>query len=348
MHSEQDLTLPSTSKNYEKYSFRFHGSASEYFGVWLANIVLTVLSLTLYTPWAKARRLRYFYGNTEFIQRRFDFTGLPSKILLGRIFALELYLVFLVLTNYSVTISSLSFLLLYLVMPWLFRLTIKFRSRNTKFANTRFYFFGQNRYLYRELTIALVKTLLSLFILLPKLVWLYQHYCFDHLQIGQLKFKFTAPASAYMKAFYVPIFISWSVLFIGIWMMSWEIFDGQLKYLLLIPALSITAVWLLVLPIILARFYILTWNHLHLGDGYFKTRANPWRYAWIVLSNWLVKLFSLGLLSAWAEVRLYHYKLSQLDFYSRDDPRNLSNILQPDQHSIGQELSQLFDFDASL
>ncbi len=28
---------------------------------------LTIITLSLYAPWAKVRRLRYFYGNTEFL-----------------------------------------------------------------------------------------------------------------------------------------------------------------------------------------------------------------------------------------------------------------------------------------
>ncbi len=39
----------------------------------------------------KLRRLRYFYGNTELIKRRFDFTGIPHKILLGRLIAIGIY-----------------------------------------------------------------------------------------------------------------------------------------------------------------------------------------------------------------------------------------------------------------
>src|SRR5690606_34891506 len=71
--------------------FRFYGEASEYFSIWIVNILLTIVTLGLYSPWAKVRRLRYFYGNTEFSRRRFDFTGVPTKILMGRLIALGLY-----------------------------------------------------------------------------------------------------------------------------------------------------------------------------------------------------------------------------------------------------------------
>ena len=45
--------------------FRFHGQAGEYFRIWIVNICLTVITLGIYSAWAKVRRKRYFYSNTQ-------------------------------------------------------------------------------------------------------------------------------------------------------------------------------------------------------------------------------------------------------------------------------------------
>jgi hypothetical protein len=42
----------------------FTGSGSEYFRIWIVNLLLTLVTFGIYYPWAKVRRLRYFYGNT--------------------------------------------------------------------------------------------------------------------------------------------------------------------------------------------------------------------------------------------------------------------------------------------
>lgn len=332
----------------EKYRFRFHGSSSEYFGIWFSNILLTILTLTLYSPWAKSRRMRYFYGNTELLNRRFDFTGLPSKIFLGRLLALEIYLVLLVLSNYSVILATVGFTSIYIAVPWLFRLTLKFKSRNSKFGNSRFFFYGENRYLYRILIIEVLKTVATAFILLPRLIWLYKHYCLDHLQLGQLKFNFTATHKDFMKSVYRPLFSLFALTFTLIFIQNYIEDMASAQVISIIMGI----IWLIglvfILPLMLARIYITTWNHLYLGQNYFKTRATQWRYAWIILSNWMVKLITLGLLSAWAEVRLYRYKLDMLDLYLIDNPNDLKNILQADPNSLAQELSAMFDIDASL
>ena len=60
---------------------RFTGSGSEYFRIWIVNLLLTLVTLTLYYPWAKVRRLRYFYANTLIDGQPLGFHANPWKIL---------------------------------------------------------------------------------------------------------------------------------------------------------------------------------------------------------------------------------------------------------------------------
>jgi uncharacterized membrane protein YjgN (DUF898 family) len=45
------------------HTIQFTGSGSAYFRIWVVNLLLTVVTLGLYHPWAKVRKLQYFYGN---------------------------------------------------------------------------------------------------------------------------------------------------------------------------------------------------------------------------------------------------------------------------------------------
>jgi uncharacterized membrane protein YjgN (DUF898 family) len=62
----------------------FTGSGKEYFGVWIVNILLTIVTFGVYSAWAKVRRNRYFYGNTKLLDRGFDYHAKPLQILKGR------------------------------------------------------------------------------------------------------------------------------------------------------------------------------------------------------------------------------------------------------------------------
>lgn len=87
---------------------------------------------------------------------------------------------------------------------------------------------------------------------------------------------------------------------------------------------------------------------MELGQSYFKTRVTTWRYSWIVLSNWVVRVLSLDLMTPWAAIRLYQYQLNHLELYVAEDEANLEHILQPDPSALADEILDVFDFDASL
>src|SRR5579862_4593174 len=80
---------------------RFTGSGAEYFGIWIVNLLLTIVTLGIYSAWAKVRRLQYFYRHTELAGSSFDFHGNPVKILIGRVIALLMLLAY----NYTVRIQ---------------------------------------------------------------------------------------------------------------------------------------------------------------------------------------------------------------------------------------------------
>ena len=43
----------------------FTGEGWVYFRIWVVNVALTVVTLGIYSAWAKVRMNRYFYGHTQ-------------------------------------------------------------------------------------------------------------------------------------------------------------------------------------------------------------------------------------------------------------------------------------------
>src|SRR5712675_1111171 len=122
--------------------FRFTGRVGEYFGIWITNLLLTIVTLGIYSAWAKVRRLQYFYRHAEVAGSSFDFHGRPLTILIGRIVAIALLLLY----NFAARLHSATTLLIIvaiaLVMPWLLRNSLRFRLYNTSWRGTRFHFRG--------------------------------------------------------------------------------------------------------------------------------------------------------------------------------------------------------------
>ena len=331
--------------------FKFHGNAMEYFGIWIVNILLTIVTLSLYAPWAKVRRLRYFYGNTEFFRRRFDFTGIPTKILIGRLIALGIYAAFSVSSQYSMTATVVGFVLLYMAVPWLIRATMRFTARNSKFGNSRFYFGGTTKESYKVFFLSIAVYIFSLGIFSPVAIWLYKKYYINHLYAGQLEFKLHADWSAYMSAVYVPIFMSFGVM-IAFGIVYFSIVGaiaGFSPHMVMIGVFAIYAIaGLFIYPLSAARIFITTWNNTTVGHSQFKTDCNQWRYAWIIASNWVVKIFTIGLMSAWAAIRLHKYQVESMSLILHDDPDQMINLAQQEQSALAEEISDIFDIDISL
>lgn len=333
--------------------FSFHGTGLEYFGIWIVNILLVIVTLGLYSPWAKVRRLRYFYGNTELVRRRFDFTGVPTKILVGRLIALGLYFAISILSNQSREWMLAGALLIWVAVPWLIRATLRFNARNSKFANARFYFSGTNKAAYWVFVKSVLLMFLTLGLAFPVVVWMYKKYCFEHLYVGQLKFRLNATWLNFMSAMYIP-FIAFAVFSVVIFqfmslpnkeiLMRPELITGLILQIFLVYIVAMFVIW----PWVQARLFIKTWNNVVLSRSKFQTDCSSMTFVWIVVTNWILRILTLGLLTPWAAIRLYRYKVESLSVYVTNDPNIMMNQIQKDHSAIAEEISDIFDLDISL
>lgn len=345
-----DSTTPLPPGFMANRRFEFHGNGSEYFGIWISNLVLTIITIGFYAPWAKVRRLRYFYGHTKLANRAFDFTGVPTKILAGRLIAAAVYFTFAFGGQYSPKVAIAGFILLFLVLPWLLRATFRFNARNSKYSNSRLFFSGSTAEIYKTLLLCLLITVFTLGIMTPYAIWLYKRYQFNHLHLGQLDFKLDVDVGRYFSAIYVPYFFVLGAMLIGgiLVGVTGLNFSGGLSAAAIAFIVSIYVMLFLIVPLIQARLYKATWNHVSLAKNRFECNINQWRYSWIVITNWLARIVSFGLLSAWAAVRIYRYKIESLSIQLVDSPNDLLTLARQDPSAFAEELTDILDIDVSL
>ena len=74
--------------------FKFAGTTLDYYGLYLSNTFLTVITFGIYSAWAKVRNKRFFYGNTYLDGHNFDFDANPVAILISRVIVLAIVLAF--------------------------------------------------------------------------------------------------------------------------------------------------------------------------------------------------------------------------------------------------------------
>ncbi|EHH2450930.1 DUF898 domain-containing protein [Vibrio vulnificus] len=132
-------------------SIQFKGQGGEFFGIWIVNILLSVITLGIYSAWAKVRTKRYFYGNTFIAGDNFEYHAQPMQLLKGRLVALALVLIWVVANSFFPLASLVLFALFYVALPWLLWSNARFDSAMTSYRNVHFAFNGSLKEAYMSI-----------------------------------------------------------------------------------------------------------------------------------------------------------------------------------------------------
>lgn len=123
--------------------FEFRGKAGEWFGIWIVNLLLSIITIGIYSAWAKVRRKKYFYNNTYVDGRNFDYHATGGQILIGRLIFIGGYGVFYGASLLHPGLALLATLVFLCVLPWLIVKSMQFNARVSSFSNVRFNFVGK-------------------------------------------------------------------------------------------------------------------------------------------------------------------------------------------------------------
>jgi uncharacterized membrane protein YjgN (DUF898 family) len=147
--------LPQVQVPGHRFPIVFSGSGTEYFRIWIVNLLLTLATLGLYYPWAKVRTLRYFHRNTTIDDHAFDFHGNPRRMLRGYLLVGAMALAYVIAGWMSRGAGAVAGLLVASVAPALFRASLQFRMSHTSWRGVRFRFTGAIKGAYKPLAIGL-------------------------------------------------------------------------------------------------------------------------------------------------------------------------------------------------
>jgi len=126
----------------ETQRVEFTGTAKEWFGIWIVNLLLSIVTLGIYSAWAKVRTKKYFYNNTYIAGRNFDYHATGKQILIGRIIVIVGFSAFSLLSSVQY-LNIVMFLALIVALPWLIVKSLQFNARQSSFSNVRFNFTGK-------------------------------------------------------------------------------------------------------------------------------------------------------------------------------------------------------------
>ncbi len=349
----------------KRLAFEFSGTGGEYFRIWIVNVLLSILTLGIYSAWAKVRNKQYFYGSTTLKGASFEYTANPVNILKGRILVVSVLLVYQVVVVYAPLLAGLMGLAFVFLLPWVVVQALAFNARYSSYRNLRFHFDGKYPEAFRYYILWTIFAIFTLGLAYPYAIYLRKGFMVNRSRYGQTSFEFSARARYFYIVYVIAtlavvgLFVGMGVLFGGIAAIAGTFADAQAgtgdpgKAYALIIAMMV--MYLTVMAVVLGTAIVVqtlitnyVFQHTKLGGLGLDMRMDPMRVLWIQLSNVVVIVLSIGMMIPWARVRIVRYRLSCLSLLEREP---LDGFLASEREKItatGTEMGDALDLDLGL
>ncbi len=345
-----ESAAPATS-NEERFTFTATGS--EYFRIWIVNLLLSIVTLGIYSAWAKVKRNQYFYGSTQLAGSSFEYHGNPVAILKGRAIALVLFGGYQLAFQHSLTTGFIMLAVFMAVMPWLLLSSLRFGLYNSSYRGIRFGFAGSLKSAYFHYLLLPLASVLTVGLAYPFVHQRLKRYQHTESRYGSTHFSFDASVGAFYKAY--GLFIA--LMFGG--GIALSIAGAVLGGVGAATGLPVNVVVVLIMVVIypamacamwafMAVLQNLIWNHTQLGSHRFRSTMKWNELAGLYLTNTLGIIVTLGLFIPFAHVRALKYRLESTALIVAGSLDDVVAGNQGDVDAIGEGMSDLAGFDLAL
>jgi uncharacterized membrane protein YjgN (DUF898 family) len=350
-------TMPEPRLQLERFTFT--GSGSEYFRIWIVNLLLTIMTLGIYSAWAKVRRTRYFYDSTRVAGSSFEYHGNPVAILKGRLVAVAFFGAY----NLAFSISGLAGFamlgILMLVMPWLLWKSMQFKLYNSSYRGIRFGFRGTLGKVYFVFLLLPIFAMFTLYLLAPFAHQRMKKFQHAESRFGATYFSFHAGPGKFYKTYLIGFLILMAggaaigLAFGGTLVGIFAAGAGKKADPAAIAAIAFFVlalyVWIfLCFPLFLTMIQNLIWSNTRLAGHQFKSEMKWTRMTFIMVTNIIGIMLTFGLFIPFAQVRSMKYRIESMSLLPND---SLDNFIADSQQKVGatgEGMADLLDFDLSL
>ena len=328
----------------------FLGSGSEYFRIWIVNLLLTLATLGLYSPWAKVRRAQYFHRNLRLAGAGFDFDARPIAILRGRLLALALVALVNLGSQASPVVSVLASLLLFVALPWMITAGLRFRLAHTLHRGLRFAFHGRIGGAARAYLLWPLGAGLSLGFLFPVAVQRQQRFLYGQSAYGGTRFESDVRVRGVVR-----ICLGMSAILLGVLVALGGGFVALLPWSVgvcgageMYPLISLAAILAAIVAAgayFQVRLHNLVWNGLRLGPHRFRSEQTLASFLALQLGNLAATAATLGLFRPWAAVRTARWHAERTWLLPAASLDEFFAGAAQSEAATADEIAELFGFD---
>lgn len=258
----------------------YSASIGTIFGIWLLNLVLSIVTIGIYSFWGKTRMRRYIAGSFTLLGDRFDYTGTGKELFFGFLkalpFIIVIYAPIIIYPPEVYPITNLMFIVFYFLILVAIYAATRYRLSRTTWRGIRGRLSGSAfGFAFRGLGVGILNVLtLGLFV--PKGDEILLRYQMGHVWFGNTPGRFTGTAS--------------------------ELWSSHLiTWFLAIPTLGLSRLWY---AATVFRFQL---NHFAVGGIKFKADPTGWDLFRLLLGNLLIVLLTFGFGTPFAINRNMNY-----------------------------------------
>lgn len=367
--SRSDHNTKEGEKQFPELKLEFRGSVQEYFRIWIVNLCLTIITLGIFSAWAKVRKKRYLYSSVTLDGTPFQYLGLPIPILRGRIIAVFIFLSYYLSSNLFISLLPYIFGAGLILAPWFLVQSVAFNSRYTSFRNITFHFTGSYVQAVKVLSawglipvyvLGLIFDFWGRFWLAAILTipfgflfpyWLKEikKFIVTKTSYAGIFGEFGATGGEFFKAYFLAGLIIFA-------------FSSASIFLAGISGVIVKNVHFFTIPFfiisysgyIVAFAYIQTsitntvWNKLNVGPIHFQCTLHSVEMAKLYLTNAIGIAASVGLLIPWSVIRTIKYRIEHTHVQTNGDLIEFRADPKKDVNAVGAELTDFFDMDLSI
>ena len=263
-----------------------HGNGGTLFGIVIVNLMLIIVTLGIYSFWAKVRTRRYLYAQTEFIGDRFAYHGTGKELFLGALKMLLVligfYAVFFLVARFASPVLAMVFIYLALAaaIPFALYGSMRYAMSRTSWRNIRFSFRGHLGECYKQYLGGILLTVMTLGLYLPFFHANMRRYWFNGAYFGNTAFAYDGNGKD----------LFWQFL---------------LAILLTVPTLGLYWIWYS------ARQMRYDWAHTSFSSGKFFSKVTGGAILWLSASNLLLLIVTLGFALPWIVMRNIRFVLER-------------------------------------
>lgn len=306
----------------QNYQLSYSGKGSALFSIIIVNWFLTLITLGLYYPWAKAKQLNYLYGETHLNGDSFTFHGTGKEMFKGFIKALFIlgslygFLFLMIHLNFPVV----GFLIFYFgflaLLPLAIHGSYRYRMSRTSWRGIRFGYRGDRK----EFTLKFFKwiffTIITFGIYSFWMSMNMRRYVIGNIRFGDAEFNYAGNGDDYIWIFFKGYFLT--AITFGIYFFWWqkELFD-----------------------------YYVSNTSLHQEDKELQliSTATGGDFFSLGITNLLILIFTLGFGYAWIVTRTLKYVFEHIQIEGDIDLNTLFQTEENFKDATGEDISDFLD-----